>query len=58
MRPPVPAVGGTEGVGVVVSVAPGVSKLKVNDWVIPSHPHIGVSIPFVAIFDSACSNSC
>jgi NADPH:quinone reductase-like Zn-dependent oxidoreductase len=54
----VPAVGGTEGVGIVVSVAPGVSKLKVNDWVIPSHPHIGVSIPFVAIFDSECSNSC
>ncbi|CAK9204357.1 unnamed protein product [Sphagnum jensenii] len=53
MRPPVPAVGGTEGVGVVVSVAPGVSKLKVNDWVIPSHPHIGTWRTYIAKEESA-----
>ena len=41
VRPAVPAVGGTEGVGVVVGVAPGVRTLKINDWVIPAHPHLG-----------------
>lgn len=41
MRPTVPAVGGTEGVGIVVAVTPGVRNLKVDDWVIPTHPHLG-----------------
>ncbi|KNC80486.1 hypothetical protein SARC_07148 [Sphaeroforma arctica JP610] len=35
IRPPMPAVGGGEGVGVVVKVGEGVTDLKAGDWVIP-----------------------
>ncbi|XP_074567921.1 enoyl-[acyl-carrier-protein] reductase, mitochondrial [Curcuma longa] len=36
VRPPVPAIGGYEGVGEVYSIGSGVSNLSVGDWVIPS----------------------
>lgn len=36
MRPPVPAVGGYEGVGEVHSVGSAVKELRPGDWVIPS----------------------
>ena len=39
--PPVPAVGGNEGVGEVIAVADGVEKLAVNDWVIPAMAGLG-----------------
>lgn len=55
MRPTVPAVGGTEGVGVVVAVTPGVRNLKVDDWVIPSHPHLGTWRTHIAKEESAWS---
>lgn len=48
MRPTVPAVGGTEGVGVVVAVTPGVRNLTIDDWVIPSHPHLGTWATHIA----------
>lgn len=35
VKPPVPAVGGNEGVGVVVEVGNGVKGLECGDWVIP-----------------------
>lgn len=41
LRPEMPAVGGNEGVGVVVGVTPGVRNLKVDDWVIPAYPNLG-----------------
>eukprot|EP00245_Coleochaete_scutata_P002200 TRINITY_DN12889_c0_g7_i1.p1 TRINITY_DN12889_c0_g7~~TRINITY_DN12889_c0_g7_i1.p1 ORF type:complete len:363 (-),score=73.01 TRINITY_DN12889_c0_g7_i1:73-1161(-) len=41
VRPPLPAVGGNEGVAVVTKVGPGVTKLSVNDWVIPSDAGLG-----------------
>lgn len=49
VRPPVPAVGGYEGVGEVHSVGSGVKGLEPGDWVIPSPPSFG-SCPF-AYFD-------
>lgn len=39
--PPVPAVGGNEGVGEVIAVADGVENLAVNDWVIPAKAGLG-----------------
>lgn len=39
--PPLPAVGGNEGVGVVDSVGANVDQLKVGDWVIPAKPGFG-----------------
>jgi len=36
-----PAVGGGEGVGVVVAAGPNVKDLKVNDWVIPAAGQFG-----------------
>jgi hypothetical protein len=39
--PPVPAVGGNEGVGEVIAVGDGVEKLAVNDWVIPAMAGLG-----------------
>lgn len=53
MRPTVPAVGGTEGVGIVVAVTPGVRNLKVDDWVIPTHPHLGTWRTHIAEEESA-----
>lgn len=42
VRPPVPAVGGYEGVGEVYAVGSGVKDLSVGDWVIPSPPSSGI----------------
>uniref|UniRef100_A0A2P2L447 Zinc binding dehydrogenase n=1 Tax=Rhizophora mucronata TaxID=61149 RepID=A0A2P2L447_RHIMU len=41
VRPPVPAVGGYEGVGEVHSVGSAVKGLLPGDWVIPSPPSFG-----------------
>lgn len=41
LQPEIPAVGGNEGVGVVVGITPGVRNLKVDDWVIPAYPKLG-----------------
>ncbi|XP_022870175.1 enoyl-[acyl-carrier-protein] reductase, mitochondrial [Olea europaea var. sylvestris] len=41
VRPPVPAVGGYEGVGEVHSVGSAVKGLSPGDWVIPSPPSSG-----------------
>lgn len=38
-----PAVGGNEGVAVVVASGSGVSKVQVNDHVIPARPGLGKS---------------
>lgn len=42
MRPPVPAVGGYEGVGEVHYVGSAVKGLSPGDWVIPSPPSSGM----------------
>ncbi|KAH7445725.1 hypothetical protein KP509_01G021900 [Ceratopteris richardii] len=39
--PPVPAVGGNEGVGEVIAVSEGVKNLSVSDWVIPVRAGLG-----------------
>lgn len=41
VRPPLPAVGGYEGVGEVLSVGSAVKHLSPGDWVIPSPPSSG-----------------
>ncbi|KAK9169027.1 hypothetical protein Syun_001167 [Stephania yunnanensis] len=41
VKPPVPAVGGYEGVGEVQSVGSAVTGLTPGDWVIPSPPSFG-----------------
>ena len=41
VRPPLPAVGGGEGVGVVTCVGEDVSTLSNGDWVIISRPGLG-----------------
>ncbi|KAJ0240363.1 Enoyl-[acyl-carrier-protein] reductase [Hirschfeldia incana] len=41
VRPPVPAVGGYEGVGEVYAVGSNVNSLSPGDWVIPSPPSSG-----------------
>ncbi|KAL2239493.1 probable trans-2-enoyl-CoA reductase, mitochondrial [Sesamum indicum] len=41
VRPPVPAIGGYEGVGEVHAVGPAVKGLGPGDWVIPSPPSSG-----------------
>jgi trans-2-enoyl-CoA reductase len=41
VRPPLPAVGGCEGVGEVEGLGPGVKNLSIGDWVIPSPPSFG-----------------
>ncbi|KAG9453859.1 hypothetical protein H6P81_006763 [Aristolochia fimbriata] len=41
VRPPVPAVGGYEGVGEVYAVGSAVRNLSIGDWVIPSPPSFG-----------------
>jgi trans-2-enoyl-CoA reductase len=40
-RPPLPAVGGGEGVGVVTSVGAEVTTLGEGDWVVMSKPGLG-----------------
>ncbi|XP_051113455.1 enoyl-[acyl-carrier-protein] reductase, mitochondrial [Andrographis paniculata] len=47
VRPPVPAVGGYEGVGEVHSVGSAVKGLNLGDWVIPSPPSSGTWQTFV-----------
>ncbi|CAH8387072.1 unnamed protein product [Eruca vesicaria subsp. sativa] len=47
VRPPVPAVGGYEGVGEVYSVGSNVNALSPGDWVIPSPPSSGMWQTFV-----------
>ncbi|XP_072975276.1 enoyl-[acyl-carrier-protein] reductase, mitochondrial [Typha angustifolia] len=41
VRPPVPAVGGYEGVGEVHALGSAVTGLSIGDWVIPSPPSFG-----------------
>ena len=41
IRPPLPAVGGGEGVGVVTSVGAEVTTLSEGDWVVMSKPGLG-----------------
>jgi len=41
IRPPLPAVGGNEGVATVVKCGDRVSNFKEGDWVIPAHPGFG-----------------
>ncbi|KAL4189415.1 hypothetical protein AMTRI_Chr08g206960 [Amborella trichopoda] len=41
VRPPVPAVGGYEGVGEIYALGSAVRNLSVGDWVIPSPPSSG-----------------
>lgn len=41
IRPPLPAVGGGEGVGVVTSVGADVTTLSKGDWVVLSKPGMG-----------------
>lgn len=41
VRPPVPAVGGYEGVGEVYAVGSNVNGFSPGDWVIPSPPSSG-----------------
>lgn len=41
INPPMPAVGGNEGVGVIESVGQGVTELKIGDWVLPAQPGFG-----------------
>ena len=35
LKPPLPAIGGGEGVGEVLSIGPQVQNLKIGDWVFP-----------------------
>lgn len=46
VRPPVPAVGGYEGVGEVHCVGSAVKGLCPGDWVIPSPPSSGMHYEF------------
>ena len=48
IRPPLPAVGGGEGVGMVTQSGLNVSALEKGDWVIPAQPGLGKS----------CTNDC
>ncbi|GLJ54118.1 hypothetical protein SUGI_1158950 [Cryptomeria japonica] len=41
VRPPLPAVGGYEGVGEVKALGSGAKYLSIGDWVIPSPPSFG-----------------
>lgn len=43
-RQSLPAVGGNEGVGVVVEVGSQVTNLKVNERVIPTRPGLGMNL--------------
>ncbi|KAL0689629.1 hypothetical protein Bca4012_089307 [Brassica carinata] len=47
VRPPVPAIGGYEGVGEVYAVGSKVNALSPGDWVIPSPPSSGTWQTFV-----------
>ncbi|KAF3600719.1 hypothetical protein F2Q69_00035180 [Brassica cretica] len=52
VRPPVPAIGGYEGVGEVYAVGSKVNALSPGDWVIPSPPSSGTWQTFVVKEDS------
>lgn len=41
IKPPLPAVGGGEGVGEVTEVGPKVTSLRKGDVVIPASPELG-----------------
>jgi trans-2-enoyl-CoA reductase len=41
IQPPLPAIGGNEGVAKIIALGPGVKGLKVGDWVIPASPGFG-----------------
>lgn len=41
IRPPLPAVGGGEGVGVVTAVGSQVTSLQTGDWVVPANTSLG-----------------
>ncbi len=41
LRPPLPAVPGGEGVGVVSAIGSHVTSLRAGDWVIPAVPSLG-----------------
>ncbi|PKA65890.1 putative trans-2-enoyl-CoA reductase, mitochondrial [Apostasia shenzhenica] len=53
VRPPIPAVGGYEGVGQVHSLGSSVSTLSVGDWVIPSPPSFGTWQTYIVKEESA-----
>lgn len=42
MKPPLPAIAGNEGVGVVRRVGGAVTALKEGDWVIPASLGLGM----------------
>lgn len=44
IKPPLPAVGGGEGVGVVTKVGSEVSSFEEGDWVIPATPGMGMYV--------------
>jgi mitochondrial enoyl-[acyl-carrier protein] reductase / trans-2-enoyl-CoA reductase len=41
IRPPLPAVGGNEGVGEIEAVGANVTDFKTGDWVLPAQPGFG-----------------
>lgn len=41
VKPPLPAIGGSEGVGEIIETGPSVTKLAKGDWVIPAIPGKG-----------------
>ncbi|CAA6654825.1 unnamed protein product [Spirodela intermedia] len=53
VRPPLPAVGGSEGVGQVQALGPSVGNLSVGDWVIPAPPYIGTWQTYVVKEENA-----
>jgi trans-2-enoyl-CoA reductase len=47
IQPSLPAVGGNEGLGRVISVGDRVSSLKVGDLVIPATASLGITLSFL-----------
>ncbi len=64
LRPPLPAVPGGEGVGVVSAVGSNVTTVQQGDWVIPATPSLGKSgcmctvIPQISHLRSLENSSC
>lgn len=56
IHPELPAVGGNEGVGRVVSVGAGVSKFRVGDLVIPVSPSLGTSLASKFLREILCDS--
>jgi len=46
--PPLPAVGGSEGIGKIAAVGDGVKGLKVDDYVIPAKAGFGTRMPITS----------